>query len=141
MTLTRLVRFTAMLMIAALLSNSLVQAARPVDPAVMRAKIKARGVGRGVRVTLANKTETKGLIVSIADQSFKLKVKGADQPQEIQFAQVPGVHTDKMGIGTKVIIAVAVAGAAIGIIAAIVVHGFHSSFKGIGSKPPSRAIF
>jgi hypothetical protein len=124
MTLSRLARFTAMLLIPALLSNSLAFAAKPVDPAAMKAKVQARGVGQGVRVTLADKTETKGLILSIADQSFTLKVKGADQPQEIQFAQVTGVHSDKMGTGTKVIIVVAVVGVAIAITAAVFVSRF-----------------
>jgi hypothetical protein len=124
MTLSRLARFTAILLISALLTNSLAFAAKPVDPAAMKAKVQARGVGQGVRVTLTDKTETKGLIVSIADQSFALKVKGADQPQEIQFAQVTGVHNDKMGTGTKVIIVVAVVGVAIAITAAVIVSRF-----------------
>jgi ABC-type phosphate transport system permease subunit len=131
MTLSRLARSTAMLLIPALLSNSLAFAAKPIDPAAMKAKVQARGVGQGVRVTLADKTETKGLIVSIADQSFALKVKGADQPQEIQFAQITGVHNDKMGTGTKIIIVVAVVGVVIGIVAAVFVHKFNSGFKGI----------
>jgi ABC-type phosphate transport system permease subunit len=131
MTLSRLARFTAMLLIPALLSNSLAFAAKPIDPAAMKAKVQARGVGQGVRVTLADKTETKGLIVSIADQSFALKVKGADQPQEIQFAQITGVHNDKMGTGTKIIIVVVVVGVVIGIVAAVFVHKFNSGFKGI----------
>jgi hypothetical protein len=129
MTLSHLARITAMLLIPALLSNSIALAAKPVDPAVMKAKVQAHGVGQGVRVTLADKAEVKGLIVSISEQSFALKIKGADQPQEIQFAQVTGVHNDKMGTGTKVIIVVAIAGAAIGIIAAVAVHHFDTSFK------------
>jgi hypothetical protein len=124
MTLSHLARIAAMLLIPALLSDSIAFAAKPDDPGVMKAKVQARGVGQGVRVTLADKAEAKGLIVSISDHSFALKVKGSDQPQEIQFAEVTGVHNDKMGTGTKVIIVVAIAGAAIGIIAAVAVHDF-----------------
>jgi hypothetical protein len=132
MTLSRLARFTAMLMIPALLSNSLAFASsKPVDPTAMKAKVQARGVGQGVRVTLADKTETKGLIVSISEQSFAVKVKGADQPQEIQFAQVTGVHNDKMGTGTKVIIVVAFVGVAIGITAAVIDHEVNNSLKNL----------
>ncbi len=126
---SRLVRLTATLLIPALLSSNFAFAAkRPIDPAVMKAKVQARGVGRGVRVTMADNTETKGVIISIGDQSFEVKPKGIAQPQEIQFAQVKGVYSDKMGTGTKVIIIVAIAGAAIGIVAAILVHEFNKSF-------------
>jgi hypothetical protein len=132
LTLSRLIRFTAILLIPAMLANSLASAAsKPVDPAVMKAKVQARGVGQGVRVTLADKTEVKGLIVSIGEQSFTVKPKHADQPQEIQFAQLTGVHKDKMSTGTKVIIVVAIAGAAIGITAEILVHDVHNSLKNL----------
>lgn len=123
MNLSRLARLTAMLLIPALLSNNLAFAAKkPVDPAAMKAKVQARGVGQGVRVTMAGGTEATGVIVSIGEQSFTIKPKGAAQPQEIQYAQVTGVHNDKMGTGTKVIIIVAVTGAVIGIVAGILVH-------------------
>jgi hypothetical protein len=129
MNLSGLARVTAMLLIPALLSNNFAFAVkRAVDPAAMKAKVQARGVGRGVRVTMADATETKGVIVNVGEQSFTVKPKGAAQPQEIQYAQVTGLHNDKMGTGTKVIIIVAIAGAAVGITAAILVHDFHNSF-------------
>jgi hypothetical protein len=123
---SRLAGITAMLLIPALLGNNFAFAAKaPVNPAVVKAKVQARGVGHGVRVTMADKTETKGVIVSVGEESFTIKPKDASQPQEIQYAQVTGVHNDKMGTGTKVIIIVAIAGAAIGITAAILVHAFN----------------
>jgi hypothetical protein len=130
MNLSRLARLTAVLFIPALLSNNnfAFAAKRPVDPAAMKAKVQARGMGQGVRVTKADNSETKGVIVRIGEQSFTVTPKGSTQPQEIEYAQVTGVHNDKMGTGTKVIIIVAIAGAAIGIIAAILVHDFNSSF-------------
>jgi hypothetical protein len=138
MTLSRLARLTAMLLISVLWLNTLVAAAaKPVDPAAMKAKVQSRGVGRGVRVTLADKSEAKGVIVSIGDQAFTVKPKGAAQPQEIQYAQVTGVHGDKMGTGTKVIIVVVIAGATIGIIAAVWVHKFNNGFKNITFPPIS----
>ena len=87
MTLSRMFRFTAMLLIPAVLSNSPAFAAKkPVDPAAMKAKIEMRGVGNGVKVTFADNTEVKGLIISIGDQSFSVKTKHTDQPQEIQYS-------------------------------------------------------
>jgi hypothetical protein len=123
---------TAMVLIAAVLCGSLpAYAGKPPDPAAMKAKVQARGVGQGVRITLADNTEVKGLIVSIEDASFAVKAKHADQPQTIQFAQVMGVHNDKIGTGTKVILIVAIAGAAIGIAAAILLHKVDNSLKGV----------
>jgi ABC-type phosphate transport system permease subunit len=138
MTLSRLIRFTAMLLISALLTNSFAFAAKkPADPAAMRAKVLARGVGQGVRVTIADNTEVNGLIVSIGEQSFTVKPRHANQPQEIQYAQVTGVHNNKMGTGTKIIIVAAIAGATIGIIAAIWAHRFDEGFKNIPTGPIS----
>lgn len=94
----------------------------------MKAKVQARGVGHGIRVTMADNSEAKGVIVSLGERSFVVKSEGAAPPQEIQYAQVTGVHNDKMGTGTKVIIIVAIVGAAIGITAVILVHIFHTSF-------------
>jgi hypothetical protein len=132
MNFSRLGRLTAAFLISTLLSNSFAFAEKkPVDPAAMKAKVQARGVGHGIRVTMADSTETKGVIVSIGEQSFTVKPKGAVQPQEIQFTQVTGVHNDKMGTGTKVIIVVAVAGAALAITAAIIVTSLRVSLKSL----------
>jgi len=116
-----LIRFTAMLLISAVLTNNLAFAGKkPVDPAVMKAKIQARGVGQGVRVTLADRTEVKGLIVSVGEQSFAVKAEKADQPQEIEYAQVIGVHNDKHTRGQTVAIVVGVVAAWIIVIAVVV---------------------
>ena len=132
MTLSRAFRSIAVLLISVLWMNFLVaSAAKPVDPAVMKARVQARGVGNGVRVTLADNTEAKGVIVSISAQSFMLKAKHSDQPREIEYAQLTGVHKDKMGAGTKVIIIVAIAAAAIGITAAVIDHEVNNSLKNL----------
>ncbi len=130
MNFSRLTRLTATLLVPALLSSSFAFAERkPVDPAAMKAKVQARGVGHGIRVTMADSTETKGVIVSIGEQSFTVKPKGAVQPQEIEYAQVTGVHSDKMGTATKVIIIVGIAGAVLVIAAAIILSSIHNSLK------------
>lgn len=103
MRLSRLIRFTALLLIPALLSNGLAFASKkPVDASVVKAKLEQRGVGQGVRVTFADNTEAKGMIVSIGEQSFALRTKGVDLPREIQYAQVTGVHNNKLSTGAKV---------------------------------------
>ena len=120
MILSRLFRFTAMFLAFALLSNSLAFAAKkPADPAVMKAKIQARGVGQGVRVTLNDQTEVKGVIVAVHDQTFVVKSKKVTEPQEIDYAKVTGVHNDKLTRGEKV--GIAAGAVAVGVIVVAVV--------------------
>lgn len=117
----RLVRFTAMLLMAVLMHYNLAFAAnKRADPAAVKVKVRQRGVGRGVRVTLTDNTDAKGLIVSMGEESFMLKPKDADQPREIEYAQVTGVHNDRMTAGQKVGIGVAIAGTAIVITAVVI---------------------
>ena len=93
-TIIRLFRFAAILLIAVLMLDNLALAAKkPVEAAAMKGKVRQRGVGRGVRVTLDDKTEAKGLIVSLGEQSFMLKSNGADQPRAIPYAQVTAFTT------------------------------------------------
>jgi hypothetical protein len=132
MNFSRLGRLTAAFLISALLSNSFAFAAKkPADPAAMKAKVQARGVGHRVRVTMTDNTETKGVIVNVGEQSFAVMPKGAAQPREIQYAQVTGVHNDEMGTGTKVIIVVAIAGASLIIGALIILSSIHKSLSSV----------
>jgi hypothetical protein len=120
MTLSRLVRFTVLLLIPALLTNNLAFGSkRPIDAASVKARLEARGAGQGVRVTFADNSEAKGLIVRLGDQSFSLKGKGDHQPREITYTQVTGVHNNKLSTGAKVGIGVAVVGVAIVIVALV----------------------
>jgi hypothetical protein len=135
MKISQLARSIAMLMIAVLLTNNFAVASRPIDPVRIKAKVQARGVGQGVRVTMADKTETKGVIVNIGDQAFTVKPKGAAEAQEFQYAQVTGIHNDKMGTGTKVIIVVAIAAVAIGITAIVIDHEINDGLKNITLCP------
>jgi len=141
MHLTRFFRATALLLITLLVANHLGFASKPLDPAAVKDKVLARGVGQGVRVTLADKTETKGVIVNIGDQAFTVTPKGSTTPQEIPYAQVTGIHKDKMGTGTKVIIVVAVAVAAIGITAIVLNHEVKNSLKNINLCPNNECTY
>ncbi len=124
MSFSRSIRFTGMLLISALLTNNLAFAAKkPADPAVLKAKIQARGVGQGVHVTLTDTTDVTGMIVSIGDQSFTLRPKKKHaQTQEIAYAQLTAVYKDKLSRGQKVVVAVVVVSAAIAITAAVITH-------------------
>jgi hypothetical protein len=105
MTLPRMLRLAATLLALALLSNSLAFAAKkPADSASIKAKIQAGGVGQGVRVTFADKTEAKGLIVAIGDQSFLLKAGKSADVRQIEFSQVAGVHRDHLIRGQRIAI-------------------------------------
>ena len=99
------------------------------NPAVMKARIQARGVGQGVRVTLADTTEVKGLIVAVGEHSFAVKAKKADQPREIEYTQITGVYRDKLTRGQDVAITVGVVAGAIVIISVVLLIKFdHAKF-------------
>jgi hypothetical protein len=120
---SRLIRFTALLLISALLSNNLAfaRSKKPADPAVLKAKIQARGVGQGVRVSLTDTTDVTGMIVSISDQSFTLRPKKKNaQPREIAYAQLTAVHKDRLTRGQKIATGVIIASAVI-VVAAVYV--------------------
>jgi len=122
---SRLTRFIATMLISVLSSNSLAFAApkKPADPAVLKAKIQARGVGQGVRVTLTDATDITGMIVSIGDQSFALRPKKKNAgPQEIAYAQLTAVHKDKLSRGQKVAVVVVIVSAGIAVLAVVVAH-------------------
>ena len=116
------IRFIAMVLISALLSNSLAFASKkPADPAVLKAKILARGVGQGVRVTLTDATQVTGMIVSIGDQSFAIKPKKKNsERQEIAYAQLTAVHKDKLSRGEKIAAVVIIVSATIAVLATVV---------------------
>jgi hypothetical protein len=131
MRISRLIRFTAMLLISVLLSNTLAFAAKkkPADPAVLKAKIQARGVGQGVRVTLTDATQVTGMIISIGDQSFAIRPKKKDaQPQEIAYAQLTAVQKDKLSRGQKIATTVIIVSAGIAVLAIIATIKFDNSF-------------
>ena len=93
----------ALFLVPAMLSNSSTYAARkPLDAAAIRERIAAHCVGQGVRVTLTDKTEAIGIIVSIGDRSFALKANNADQPRSIEYAQVTGVRGEGLSTAVKV---------------------------------------
>jgi hypothetical protein len=102
----RFVRSVTLLIISTILVNSPAGAAVKPDPAAMKAKIVARGEGQDVRVTLADKTQVKGFIVSIHEQNFVLKAKGPGEPRTIEYAQIRGVHRGHMSTGAKIAIGV-----------------------------------
>ena len=137
MKISRLIRFTTMMLISVLLINSVAFAARkkPADPAVLKAKIQARGVGQGVRVTLTDATDVTGMIISIGDQSFALRPKKKNaQPQEIAYGQLTAVHKDKLSRGQKVTVVVVIVSASIAVLAVIATHELDESW-GSGSLP------
>ena len=130
MTLCRVFRLTSILLVPVLLSNSLAFAAKKApDPAAMKAKIQAHGVGQGVRVSLANKEEASGLIVAIGDLSFTLKQKKSADERQIEYAQLTGVYNNHLTRGQKVGVVVGIVAIGVVITAVILVHKVDNAFK------------
>lgn len=111
------IRYVTFALIASLLINTpMLTAEKPINPAAMKAKIVARGEGQDVRVTLADKSQVKGFILSIHEQDFVLKAKGPGEPRTIEYSQITGVHKGHMSTGAKIGIGVGIG--VVGIIAA-----------------------
>lgn len=127
MALCQLFRTTAMLLVGVLLCNSVAFAAKKtVDPSVMKAKIQAHGVGQGVRVTFADKSEAQGLIVAIGDRTFTLRPKGSTEVRQIEYAQLTGVHNDHLSRGQKVAITAGVVSAGLVAVVVVIIHGLRN---------------
>ncbi len=132
MTLSRWTRFAATLLIVVLLGDSLALAAKkPIDPAVVKAKIQARGVGQGVRVTFADKTALIGTIVAVNENTFALKPEKTVQPVQVEYAWVTGVHPDKLSRGQTVTVVVCVVAAVIVVVAVILTRDIGNGLKNI----------
>jgi hypothetical protein len=127
----RVLRFTAFLLIPAILSNNLAFAAKKqLDSTAVKAKIQSEGVGQGVQITRVDKTEVQGVIASIGEQSFVLvlKAKGKSEPTTIDYAQVTAIRRrHKLTTGQWVAIGVLGAGALYGI-------GYLVTYIGFASK-------
>ena len=103
-----------------MLNSSLgIAQSNPMKPGAAKTKLEERGVGRGIRVTLTDKTEVKGLIVSIGDDSCVLNTKGPDQPRTIAYASIASIHRDKMPTGEKVGISLGVVGVGIAVLVGV----------------------
>jgi len=93
----RLICTIAAILVVALLSCGLVLASRKSPgPAVMKASLQQHGLGNDVRLTLADKTEVRGLIVGIGERSVSVREKHAGRSRELPYAQLIGVHSNRL---------------------------------------------
>lgn len=93
----RLICLTVVILSVVLLSCSLVLANRKTaDPVVMKARLQERGLGHGVRLTLADKTEVRGLIVGIGERTVSVREKNAGRSRDLPYAQLTAVHSDRL---------------------------------------------
>ena len=107
----RLIQLLAFLLIPALSVPAPAYAApRALTPEAVKAKIQSRGVGEPVRVGLADNTNVTGIILTITDTQFTLKIKKIAEPRAIEYAQVTSVQNVSMGGHRKGMIVLAVIG-------------------------------
>ena len=75
----RLFRPIALTLVVTVTTTSFAHAAKhvatPMDAATLHQKLTARGIGKSVRVTNVDGTETKGTLVSIGEDSFQVTPK------------------------------------------------------------------
>ena len=92
MTFERVLRCIALLLVFSMLSQSMAFAKKHPDGPAIREKVAAVGEGHQCRLKLADGTQVKGVIVNIHADNLTLKTKDVDQPRQIDYAQITGVH-------------------------------------------------
>jgi hypothetical protein len=123
----RLFRPIALTLVVTVTTTSFAHAAKhvatPMDAATLHQKLTARGIGKSVRVTNVDGTETKGTLVSIGEDSFQVTPKNATQPISIPNAQVTKFANGDLSKGAKIGIGV---GIAVGILLILGVISAHT---------------
>jgi hypothetical protein len=94
----------------------------PIDPTTLHQKLTARGIGKSVKVTTLDGTETKGMLVSIGEDSFQVTPKNATQPISIPNAQVAKFANGDLPKAAKIGIGVGIAFGLLLIIGVISAH-------------------
>ena len=125
MNLMRAMRLSSVALMLTLVANGVAVAASPMDKmdtTIVQAKVKARGIGKEVKITETDKTQLKGVIVKIGEQSFQLKVKDSPDPVEIPYANVSSVHNAGLSTGAKVGIGILIGVVAVVLILAIIIN-------------------
>lgn len=97
-----IVRFLALLIFLVISGNVVCLAADKVmTPAEIKSKLEARGVGQEVRIRLKDKTEVKGTIVSIGEDSCVIAVNHPDQ-EVVSYSNVSAVHKSRKSTAKKI---------------------------------------
>ncbi len=120
MTSHRILRNVALLLVPSLLiPETAFASTKPLDAATAKAQIQERGIGSGVTVNLADKSEVSGMIVAIGEDNFTLRPKGASESKAIEYAQVTRLRNDKLSKGKKTAIVLGIVAA--GVTTAVVI--------------------
>ena len=88
---------------------ALAQAPPTTDPAAVEGQVKKFGVGKSVKVTLANGELVKGHIWAISGDSFTVKINKSSPVRSIPYAQVTDIKDPGPLVWMLVGVAVAVA--------------------------------
>jgi hypothetical protein len=92
MKIDRVLRYTGLLLVFSIFSQSMAFARKPLDGPAIREKIAAIGEGHQCRLKLADGSQAKGAIVNIHADNLTLKTKGVKDPRRIDYAQITGIH-------------------------------------------------
>jgi hypothetical protein len=122
----RMFRPIALTLVVTVTTTSFVHAAKhvatPIDPTTLHQKLTTRGIGKSVKVTTLDGTETKGTLVSISEDSFQVTPKNATQPISIPNAQVTKFGNGDLSKGAKIGIGVGITFGFLVILGVIAAH-------------------
>ena len=121
----------ALLLVAVLMFNNVAvaQVTQPQDVSqatMVKAEVHRRGVGEKsrVKVRLRNKTEVRGYISKIEDESFDVTERKTGQVKTIRYADVEKVQGAGLSTGAKIGL---IAGLGVAVVALVIVAGLKSS--------------
>jgi len=121
----------ALLLVAVLMFNNVAvaQVTQPQDASQatkVKAEVHRRGVGEKsrVKVRLRNKTEVRGYISKIEDESFDVTERKTGQVKTIRYADVEKVQGAGLSTGAKIGL---IAGLGVAVVALVIVAGLKSS--------------
>ena len=118
MTVNRLTRIIALILVPFLIAPDAALAKKPLTPEKAKEKITHRGVGHSVRLVLADNTTVRGMIAKIGTEDCEINVEGGGQMQPVAYSQMTEYHNGKLskvakiGIGIAIGVGVFIGGAA-----------------------------
>lgn len=108
MSVHRLTRFIALILVPFLVVPDTAFAKTPLSPEKAKDKITQRGVGHSVRLVLTDKTTVKGMLAKIGPEDCEINVEGTGQIHPVSYSQVAEYHNGKLSKAAKIGIGIAV---------------------------------
>jgi hypothetical protein len=117
-------KYVAILLIFFLIAQTSAAAQQTEQPAKVKADVQKRGTGEKsrVKITLHDKSEHKGRITQIGENSFSLTEQKSGQVIDIAYVDVESVRGPGLSTGAKIALAAGVGLVVVVVIVAVAAH-------------------